>query len=310
MRLWLLLPVLLTAGCLAPTDDPSQVKDLRVLGVNFEPPELMAPKCDLSDPSVLGAFAKDIDSTWLVEDPDGGGRPISWELRVCANQGDLRCDDDGDFAVLDRGTADAGELKVTLKRPALTQLQDEKDGGTFLLQEVFEQDTFKGLGGLRVPFVMRFSAGEEQVYAQKLFVFSCQFFPSMKPNVNPVLPGVKLNGEDWPEGMVPELKGVEEQRIEAIDFSKLQEDYVVPSFELKPVALTEAWKISWVADLGKIAPNETGGVDLGGQDSRHVVKWKPSSTERTERDVHFTFITRDGRGGQTWIRRTAHYKPQ
>ena len=43
-RLLLVIGALLVS-CVPPQDDPSQVIDLRVLGVQFEPPELMAGDC-------------------------------------------------------------------------------------------------------------------------------------------------------------------------------------------------------------------------------------------------------------------------
>ena len=45
-RALFVLSMVLGSACVPPTDDPSQVLDLRVLGVNFEPPELMAANCD------------------------------------------------------------------------------------------------------------------------------------------------------------------------------------------------------------------------------------------------------------------------
>lgn len=297
---WVLLAAL--AACVGPTDDPSQVVDLRVLGVRFEPPEVMAPKCDLEDPSVFLAFAKRLAITWLIEDPKGAGRSIDYEVRACANTSDLQCDDDGDFAVLAKGRTTAGELTLE-QSPGLAMLADKP-----LLLEVFEQDQFKALGGLRMPIVIHLKAGDDELFAQKLMVFSCQFFPVQKPNVTPELPGMNLDATPWAADDVRELVGKGPFKLEPPDLTALQEAYVVPSFTLEQVDLVEAWKISWHATAGKMSPTETGGVDLGGQESRHKVEWKPK-TDDVEQDVDFTFVVRDGRGGQSWLRRKAHWKP-
>jgi hypothetical protein len=61
--------------------------------------------------------------------------------------------------------------------------------------------------------------------------------------------------------------------------------------------------------MGVMSSYETGGTDfsggVGGQDNT----WKPDPTATTEQDVTFTFVVRDGRGGESWLTRTAHWTP-
>lgn len=320
-------------SCLPAADDPSQVKDLRVLGITFEPPELMAPSCqalldlqrgDGGPPDLSGFFvyATPIQMTWLILDPKGAGRDISWDVRACASQSDYKCENEGDFVKLASGTTKAGELKSTI-RPGLSFVDVPADGGlgSPLLGEVASQDTFRGFGGFRMPIVLHLKAGTEETYAQKLMVFSCRAFPGMNPNVNPVLPGMTFttnetrsrgteDGGLWVEGQLPLFTGKDGGiRFEPLPTQPLQEAYVVPTFELKPLDLVEAWKISWHADLGRITPSQTGGVGLDGEEGKHRVFWSPLIAENTEQDVNFWMVVRDGRGGQTWIQRTAHWKP-
>ena len=324
---------ILGVACVEPTDDPSQVKDLRVLAVDFDPPELMASNCDALlqgtdggeiDISGFLAFARPIDMTWLVMDPKGEGREISYEVKACAHQGDLKCENEGDFVVLAEGTTRAGELKRKLA-PGFSFVDVPPDGGfgsgTPLLLEVGTQDTFRGIGGLRMPIVLHVKAGTEEAYAMKLMVFSCRIFPDMKPNVRPILPGVTWSTNDsrtrgtddgglWGENDVPQFAGKDGGiRFEPLPFNDLEERYVVPSFELKPLDLLESWKISWHTDLGRISPNQTGGTGLDGVESKHRVFWSPLIAENTEQDVNFWMVVRDGRGGQTWIHRKLHWKP-
>lgn len=321
-------------SCVPPTDDPSQVIDLRVLGVQFEPPELMAPDCrallalaqaDAGEPDISGLllYARPIDMTWLILDPKGANRDIQYEVRACANQSDYRCDNEGDFVVLGSGSTKAGELKRSFA-PGFSFVDNPPDGGlgTPLIAEVAAQDTFRGFGGFRMPIVIHLKAGAEEVYAQKLMVFSCRAFPSMKANVNPVLPGMTYSdvvtrrgglgdaGIPWGVADVPQFSGKDGGvRLEAVDFSDRQEKYVVPTFELKPLELVESWQISWHADLGRTAPNETGGVGLDGEEGKHFVTWNPLLAENNEKDVNYWFVVRDGRGGQSWMHRKAHWKP-
>ncbi|MBX7097783.1 MAG: hypothetical protein K1X89_08730 [Myxococcaceae bacterium] len=298
-----LLLTLLAAACVGPTDDPSQVVDLRVLGVRIEPPEVMAEQCSLDDPLKLFAtFNQELQVTWRIADPKGMGRAIAYEVRACADQGDLQCNNEGEFVVLGKGEAHDGELTLPMRLGA-QQLADK-----FLLQGVLEQDTFKGLGGLRVPIVIHLTAGTEDVYAQKLMVFSCRFFPEMKVNVTPQLPGMTLDGKPWEADAGLSLSGAGPFVMLPVDFTDAEEPYVVPSLKLEPVHLVESWKIAWYATAGKFSPNETGGVDFSGLSERHRTQWKPKSDD-VEQDVRFTFVVRDGRGGQSWLERIAHWAP-
>ncbi len=323
----------LAGSCVQPTDDSSQVIDLRVLGVQFEPPELMAGDCrallalaqgdgGVPDIAPLLIYARPITMKWLILDPKGAGRDIQYEIRACANQTDYKCENEGDHLSLASGTTKAGELTKVLS-PGFSFVDVPADGGTGtpLIAEVAAQDQFRGFGGFRMPIVIHLKAGAEEIYAQKLMVFSCRAFPSMKPNVNPVLPGVRWSdsvvrgalgdaGVVWADTDLPQFQGKDGGvRFEAIDFADRQEEYTVPTFKLEPLNLVESWQISWHADLGRTTPNETGGVDLGGEEGRHFVGWNPLIAENTERDVNFWLVVRDGRGGQSWISRKAHWKP-
>ncbi len=329
MRRALFLFVL--AACVGPQDDASQVHDLRVIGASFSPPEVMAPSCQGligsitdggSGPGALLAFASfavPIEMKWLVLDPNGGGRDITYDLRACANQGDLQCDDEGDWVRLAEGTMKPGELAHTL--PLATSFLSGSffDGGQPLLLEVLSQDSFKGFGGIRVPVVLHVTAGEEEVFAQKLMVYNCRLFDDQLVNVQPVIPGVTVNGRDWPESLdggptvALSLSGEREFEVAPTDFSTLEEEYVVPSFSLKPVHLKESWKFAWHTSLGRFSSPQTGGTDFTGRLGLPETKWLPridgGTAGLTVTDVDFWFVVRDGRGGSSWITRKAHFAP-
>jgi hypothetical protein len=303
------LGLLLCAGCVGAEDDPSTVKDLRVLGMRMEPPELMAEACAV-DPSnasglesLLATLLQPVRLTALVEDPAGGGRELEYTLWACASQEDDTCEEDR--VELARGVFQAGEVLVDLRASlGAAKLPD----GTFLAQKVLEKDTYKGLGGLRMPLVLWVRGGDEQVYAQKLMVYGCRRFPEMQANVQPELPGVRVGGQPWEEGAPPELSGKRPFVLEAEDFSALEEPYVVPSFELKPVSRKESWELAWYTSLGTISPRETGGADYGGGVGRHRVEWRPPADAQAQ-EVRFWVVGRDGRGGLSWLTRKVRYSP-
>src|SRR4051794_15934495 len=105
-----LLMVLVLAGGGGSQDDPSQVHDLRVLAAQMNPPEIMVtPPMGTScfglfgglaqafsggSDAGLGAllpilpFLQPVNMTWLIEDPDGGGRDIAYDIAACASTSD------------------------------------------------------------------------------------------------------------------------------------------------------------------------------------------------------------------------------
>jgi hypothetical protein len=323
-----LLLALAIAGCVGSQDDPSQVHDLRVLGVQMDPPEIMiVPPAKSSCFGLFGGLAaafsggdaglstlapilpylQPVNITWLIEDPDGGDRDISYDISACASVDDLTCTGDAGYIGLTSGTTKAGELKFS---DALATEQ-ASDGGGYLLLNVFNNDLYKGLGGIRVPVVIHLKAGDEEIYAQKLMVYSCQILPGMKANLQPVLPGVRINDVDWPDGVTQPISGHDAPLlVSPKDYLSLQEDYVVPSFELKPVNLTESWKISYYTTLGRFDSSTLGGTDFTGSTDIQINTWHPGHDGGVpEQDVDFWFVVRDGRGGESWLQRKAHYTP-
>ena len=299
-----LLMLSLCAACVGSEDTPSNVKDLRVLALQTAPSELYADTCSTDVTLLAGALVKPVRLTALIADPAGAGRDIDYTVWACASQSDDTCPEDR--VELARGTTKAGELVINLfPGPGAARLAD----GSFLAQKVLEKDTYQGLGGLRMPLVMWVRAGGEQIYAQKLMVYGCPYFPDMKPNELPELPpGLLLQGAPWAEGLARSLSGPGPFLVEVPDVTALEEPYVVPSFQLEPVHLTESWRLSYFATLGSFTPNSTGGTDLGGQQGRNRAAWKPPR-DATAQTVTFWIVARDGRGGISWVTRTVDYTP-
>lgn len=314
-RLWLSVAVAsaLGLGCVGSQDDASQLHDLRMIAASFEPPEIMAAKCpdfanlDESAATLLTPYLAPIEMEWLIVDPAGDGREIDYDIRVCANQNDLRCTNQGDFKVLESGKTTAGILRSS--HSIGSTLLVDGDFSSALLLEVINQDQYKGLGGIRVPVVLHLKVGSEEIYAMKLMVYSCRLFADMKANVTPHLRSFTVRGEPWPEGEVKTIR-VDDGPIdiEAEDVSDLQESYVVPSIKLEPINLTESWKIAWHTALGRMTPVETGGTDFIGNIGLQKTEWRPGPNA-VEGDVDFWMVVRDGRGGESWVGRTAHLIP-
>jgi len=141
-------------------------------------------------------------------------------------------------------------------------------------------------------------------------VFSCAFFPEMQPNLTPRLQGVLLNEALLPDAAPVELSGPGPFELLPVDFAALEEPYVLPTLSNtpEPVNLVESWKVSWYTDQGGMSPHTTGGTDLGGATARHNAEWHPPPATGPI-EVRFWFVVRDGRGGLSWITRSARYVP-
>lgn len=298
-----LLLALCAVACVDPEDTPSRVHDFRVLGLAVEPPELMAPACDTS-PETEAALTAPVTFRALLVDPAGAGRAIDYTLWACADVKDETCADATQRVLLAQGSTQEGEMSFPL-RPGDARLED----GTPLLERVRQKDPYQGLGGLRMPLMVHATTGGEQVYAQKLMVFSCPLVPGMKANQNPVLPGLNLDGAPWTAETVPEPRGLGPFVVTLDDLTDRQEAYVVPGLRQEAVHLTEAWKVSWHASFGKFNVEETGGANPGGEAGRHRTEWEPPKEGGEAREVLFWAVVRDGRGGQSWVSRRARWAP-
>ncbi len=338
MRAFFALSVLFALATCAPNaPDPSTVNDLRVLGMQFEPPEVLVKQCNAAvlqgllaagadggslanvDPRLLPQLlvlaTTPLEFRALIADPNGNGRALDYRLLICTDASDRGCANASRVVEVASGqVSGSGDLALTVSLvsdlaanpPTLRTVAD----GTSVLLDVVQQDPYRGLGGVRVPVVLELTAPDtgEKIYAQKLMPYTCGFFPDMEQNVQPVLPGVTVRDGGWAENEVIDLSGKEAISMNPEDFSALEEEYVVPSLQLQPVHVTETWKVAHYATSGTMSPYQTGGTDLGGQDARHHFKWSPDPKAAAQ-DVTFWFVVRDGRGGQSWLTRKAHWSP-
>jgi hypothetical protein len=305
------------AGCVDIPDDPTTVHDLRVMGIAMDPPELMAPVCPtvtsngISIPQQdLVTYTAQVTLTALLVDPAGGGRPISYELFACSSLGDRTCEKESETVLVTSGQTTAGVFTYTFQ-PGTVVLPN----GTPLLAQVLENDTvYHGLGGIRVPLVLHVGAQGEEIFAQKIMLYSCQFFPDQRANLTPELPGLQMNGAEWPKDPgILALSGRGPFRTLPDDLTALEESYVVPSIpdqegNVSRIDLVESWKLSWYTDYGTFSSATTGGTDAAGRESRHNNEWQLPATPE-ERDVTYWVVVRDGRGGLSWSTWRAHYTP-
>jgi hypothetical protein len=131
----------------------------------------------------------------------------------------------------------------------------------------------------------------------------------MKANTQPVLPGMTFEGTEWTADEVREVTGKGPWHITPMDYSALEESYVVPSLQFKPVTVEESWLVSHQSTNGTMSPYETGGGTTAAVEASLESDWDPDPTQTSSTDVTFWFVVRDGRGGESWLTRKARYNP-
>ena len=129
------LLLLLAAGACTPDfDEVWQVKDLRILALQADPPEVLAASLTLTAPKVT--------ITALAVDPTDPGREVLWELWACTPE-EGNCDEA------------AKSERVTTRRTRLDQIHAELMLSPELLTAALKEDPGKGFGGVPLLVELR-----------------------------------------------------------------------------------------------------------------------------------------------------------
>jgi hypothetical protein len=226
-----LLIALALLGCTPNFDNETNVKDLRVLEVSADPPELLIdggplssqPELCPSAPTLqaLGAeLAMHIPAALptmtirpLVVDPQGGGRPVHYRAVACVSPtGGVDQEGGG-------GNMMPGGVRQTIGRgtcPDNAPLLAEGDASpapgsltprievplpltTNLLVAGLGQDPLGLVYGLALTVQVTVSAGPEQAVARKRVLITSRLTPDQVANQNPLIPAVAYrNTKDDP----------------------------------------------------------------------------------------------------------------
>ncbi len=286
------LPGLLAAlaACSPGFDDPSLVKDLRVLGIRAEPPEFLLVDAP--------ATAWPVRLAVLIADPRGDGRTLRCEVRSCTLGDGRTCEGTRDITTLAAGPCADGETPFDLEVPhSFVEAAQAGD-------PTFGTPVHSGVA-VWLEVVVR--GGERPLYALKSVVFSPENPPGRTANQNPKVGQIRLN--EMPQktpGEVPYVPGVSVQ-IEVVPADGAKEKYLLPS--LMPPGgvedLEEFMTLSFYADAGSF--EDATRTDRPGnvfeetptrEEARLVTRWTPPDEGGP---VRFWFVLVDGRGGVDWV---------
>jgi hypothetical protein len=223
----LALLVWLAVGCTPDFDDVTTVKDLRILGVSADLPEVlfdggplaMQPQlCPSED--TLRTLAADLAMRIppslptltvrpLVADPHGAGRAVHFRIVACVSP-------TGDITDEGGGNAMPGGVRQTIGRgqcPADAPLLGEGDAvadpatlavpisarlslNQALLVQALSQDPLGLIYGLPLTVQVTVSAGDERAIARKRVLLTVRLVPDQAPNQNPLVTAIVRRDTD------------------------------------------------------------------------------------------------------------------
>jgi len=315
--------VVLAVGCDMGFDNPSLVKDLRILGLRSDPPEFVGD--DYAD------MDRDVSISVLLADPTGEGEEsgLTCLLRACVLPSDYRCDWQDSTVVLASGPCSDGDNRFDVTIPAGLIRETREADPTwqaikFGIAEAIQQglppevaDMGKTMySGAAVWVEIVVTGGLHELRGLKSVVFSPENPLGRVANSNPSIVGVRLNGQAG--GTVAEIpfSPNEQIRIDVLKTYDSKETFILPTFDPPggSTPIEEYMTIAFYSDTGRFSsavttdqPYNLFNVDPDNPDEEEKPPemWStwttPSIDELTSGKVRFWFVLIDGRGGTDWL---------
>lgn len=314
------------AACTASFDDPSTLKDLRVVAVSVEPPEIV-----VDDPFDLPEEFPEIVARPLIVDPAGGGRAVWVQVVACGNQPAASSDgrDDGDVRdTVARGPCPAGSTVLgegdatpapgDIVAPFEVRWRPPRE----FIRRAGEADPLSLAFGLPVTLQLTVSAGADTMIATKRLIVSPRLSPGQAPNGNPRIDRVYQRPDedgfqmpvdlDDPERNPTVVTSRRSVRLDAR--SSDAEAYVGNVFDPKTQTLVltefpkETLRFSYYAVWGSFSPGRISDEpspfsELDGRRTEVTYRAPEAATAPPPGTIDRVFVVvRDERGGSSWVR--------
>jgi hypothetical protein len=280
-------------------ESASEVTDLRILGLQAEPPEVVVD-IDLADPDVTQLDVPPVTLTALVVDP-AAERTVTWSLVACAHQDDGFCLRDDTERILASGEAPDPEGLEALPITAVL------DPDPVLLQASLDADELGGAAGIPIHIELRVAAGLESAHAHKRQAYVPRIPEDRQANRNPVMTSLRADGTATPRPRCADPAGIPlaveagaqvifEPRSGAASY----EQFVLPTLDGGQRSFIEVLDYAWYATGGHFSDGTTGGVDPLDPEIATSTTWTAPADPGL---VTLWVVQRDGRGGMSWLER-------
>jgi hypothetical protein len=316
----------LAAAACTDFEDPAQVRDMRILGMRAEPPEVVVPY-DPDNPTRIdiGALGQ-VEVCALVADP-AERRGMRYTMSACRPTQNGRCGPDDSVYEIGSGEIDDPEssdepVRMCATLSATAELVS-------VLMAAIDEDSFLGFGGISAQVTLEVTpdGGGETLYGFKRVRYAAQLPAERVANANPTVTGFAglrrptgERGRDFavPLGRCGEIEPfpvAPNERVQLLptEAEGARERYVVPTFEGGSRHFTENLTYQWHATEGDWSPFESGGtLDVAGNEPPIDSTWRaPDDPEVIGDgiDVRMWIVQRDERGGQAWYETCAHVAP-
>jgi len=282
---WLcVLLAALGAACTPDFDPIWLVKDLRVLALRADPPEVLVPQGVTTFPLVR--------ITGLVADPRAPEALVDWTLLACTAE-EINCE--------------AAQLSLTVvdkKQTRLDQIETEFTLGAALYRAARDADLLKGFGGVPVMVELQVHRGESADRAIKRVVYGNPVPAEKTPNSNPSLDSVAADGKPVAEPWV--VSAGQQVKILPQSPPSDKESYLVATYTGGQRQLTEYLDYAFFVSGGQLTNAATGGEPNPFVTDKRVddlsTEWTPGADAAR---ATLWVVVRDDRGGAGWVALTA-----
>ncbi|MBK8480192.1 MAG: hypothetical protein IPL40_03285 [Proteobacteria bacterium] len=318
------------AACTPDFEEPWAVRDLRLLALQAEPPELLYRELP---PELLSAGdgAAPVDPIRLralAADPREPGREVEWEIWACTPEasGCREAERRWPVAIDAAGRCQplAEDAAPPRQRSRLDAITCDFVPTIASLLASLEADPYRGFGGLPLVVELRLFDGSQLVPAFKRLVYTVPLPYSPVPaakqaNRNPELVAIEIDGARWTRDRLaterPRVGAGAERELLPIVAEGAKESYLVLTTgaageraELggdPPVQeLEEALSYEFYATAGELSHGRTGGrgstfiIDKKVDDL--TSRWT-APTPAPSATPTLWIVVRDDRGGSSWL---------
>jgi len=309
-------------GACASFEDPTIVRDLRVLAMRAEPPEqVVSVDPPQPVPGVPLDQLRTTEISALIADP-GARRPLRWSMTACLLDDNDRCDLARPHIDLGSSVIDDPEEALVPQAPIALIAPDDPLTRTTLAAmflQALEANPVQALGGIEYAVELRVGdvAGlpADDVVAIKRLRVAPRLPQARTPNANPYIEYMDgaqgLVKVTVPTGqrcasavdeLLPQVASGGELTLYPVEPTAAREVYEAVTLDGQTVMLTETIEYQWLSAYGTFSDDYTGGGrDLLGNQSLLGSDWRAPRGVGAPLRVSVWMIQRDERFGVTWF---------